>query len=158
MTMTRPETSTAEAAPDPGATEPGLPRVQLGLNVGDVEAAVDFYTKLFGVPPHKQRPGYANFAITSPPLKLVLFEDADAPGTLNHLGVEVADIPGVDAARARIDEAGLSSTDDGGVCCFAEQNKVWVNDPDGTGWEYYTITDDNPVIATLESGDSTCCA
>ena len=145
------------AAPLTSELATGLPRVQLGINVGDIDAAVDFYSKLFGVQPHKRRPGYANFAITSPPLKLVLFEDAAAAGSLNHLGVEVAGIPEVDEARARIKESGLPSSDDNGVCCFAEQDKVWVNDPDGTGWEYYTITDDNPVIPGFQLNDSGAC-
>ena len=138
-------------------TRTGMPRVQLGINVGNIDEAVAFYSKLFGVEPHKRRPGYANFAVTSPPLKLVLFENSAAAGTLNHLGVEVADVAGVDAARSRFEAADLTSRDEDGVCCYADQSKVWVTDPDGTGWEYYTITDDDPANATLELSSSSCC-
>ncbi len=141
-----------------------LPRVQLAINVSDVDAAVDFYRRLFGAEPHKRRPGYANFALDAPPLKLVLIENAAAAGSLNHLGVEVADTAGVSEAQQRIAEAGLSGRDEADVvCCHARQDKVWVNDPDGAAWEVYTITDDAPEIATASvgasaGGDSVCCA
>jgi catechol 2,3-dioxygenase-like lactoylglutathione lyase family enzyme len=148
----------SESGPKEGPKE-GLPRVQLGLNVGSIDEAVEFYSKLFGAEPHKRREGYANFALTNPPLKLVLFEDGKAPGTLNHLGVEVAEISDVNEARTRIEAAGLNAThDENGVCCHAEQAKVWIDAPDGVGWEYYTITDDNPVISTLEYSGSACCS
>jgi catechol 2,3-dioxygenase-like lactoylglutathione lyase family enzyme len=138
-----------------------LPRVQLALNVSDVDAAVDFYTKLFGAEPHKQRPGYANFALENPPLKLVLIENASAAGSLNHLGIEVDGVQQVAEARTTIDTAGLPSHDeDDVVCCHARQDKVWVSDPDGRSWEFYTITDDNPVelpMATAGTAGAGCC-
>jgi catechol 2,3-dioxygenase-like lactoylglutathione lyase family enzyme len=146
-------------------------RVQLALNVEDLQAATDFYTKLFGVAPHKQRPGYANFAIEDPPLKLVLFENADAPGTLNHLGIEAPSVEAVAAADGRFRAAGLdtrSITDD--LCCHAVQDKVFVTAPDVPlgWWEYYAVTDDDPVetndrpasqccAAPAEAGASSCC-
>ena len=137
-----------------------LPRVQLALNVSDVDAAVDFYTKLFGAAPHKQRPGYANFALENPPLKLVLIENAAAAGSLNHLGVEVDGVAKVAEARAGIDQVGLPSHDeDDVVCCHARQDKVWVSDPDGRSWEFYTITDDNPAELPMVAATSdACCA
>ena len=128
-----------------------MARVQLALNVSDLEQSVDFYSALFGVQPHKRRPGYANFAIADPPLKLVLIEvpaetrGTGAPGALNHLGVESEDSAGVDSARARIAEAGLASFDENDTtCCYALQDKVWVSDPAGAPWEFYVIKDDNP--------------
>ncbi|MBR7741967.1 VOC family protein [Phycicoccus sp. BSK3Z-2] len=131
---------------------PSPQRVQLALNVSDVAAAVDFYSAMFGVAPHKRRPGYANFEVTEPPLKLVLVEDAErAPGTagaLNHLGVEVGSTADVDAARRRFTAAGLASFDeDDSTCCFALQDKVWVHDVDGAPWEVYTVKDDDPADA-----------
>jgi catechol 2,3-dioxygenase-like lactoylglutathione lyase family enzyme len=138
-----------------------LPRIQLALNVSDVDAAVDFYRRLFGAEPHKRRPGYANFALESPPLKLVLIENAAAAGSLNHLGVEVDGTGEVAAARTRLDAAQLDArTEDDVVCCHARQDKVWVDDPDGASWEVYTITDDNPELAlSLEPiAQGACCA
>lgn len=122
-----------------------MSRVQLALNVTDLESAVDFYSKLFGAQPSKRRPGYANWALTEPPLKLVLFEAAEG-GTLNHLGVEVTTTDEVSAATSRLAGQGLdTATEEGVNCCFAVQDKVWVSDPDGARWEVYTVTDDNPV-------------
>jgi len=135
-------------------------RVQLALNVEDIEAATDFYTRLFGVAPHKQRPGYANFAIENPPLKLVLFENAAEAGTLNHLGIEAPAVGDVAAAEQRFRAAGLATrsiTDD--LCGHAVQDKVFVTAPDvplGT-WEYYAITDDAPT-ETADQPASQCCA
>ena len=122
-------------------------RVQLALNVEDLQAATDFYTKLFGVAPHKERPGYANFAVEDPPLKLVLFENAAEAGTLNHLGIEAPSIDDVAAADERFQAAGLATrsiTDD--LCCHAVQDKVFVTAPDVPlgWWEYYAVTDDEP--------------
>ncbi len=142
-----------------------LPRVQLALNVADVDAAVDFYSRLFGAEPHKTRPGYANFALDAPPLKLVLIENAAAAGSINHLGVEVSDTAEVSAAQQRIAEAGLAGREEPNVvCCHATQDKVWVDDPDGASWEVYTITNDNPELSmaltpagSAETG-SVCCA
>src|SRR5688500_12193833 len=146
-------------------------RVQLALNVADIGAATAFYTKLFGVEPHKERPGYANFAIADPPLKLVLFESADAAGTINHLGIEAPTVEAVAAADERFRAVGLetrSITDD--LCCHAVQDKVFVTAPDVPHgwWEYYAITDDLPegtasqpasrcCAAPAESGAASCC-
>ena len=121
-----------------------MSRVQLAINVTDVDAAVAFYSKLFKTEPAKRRPGYANFAIAEPPLKLVLIENADATaaGTLNHLGVEVETVEDVDAATRRLSDAGLATAPESGECCYALQEKVWVNDPDGAPWEIYTVLAD----------------
>jgi catechol 2,3-dioxygenase-like lactoylglutathione lyase family enzyme len=144
-----------------------MSRVQLALNVSDLAASVEFYSRLFNAEPHKQRPGYANFALTEPPLKLVLIEvPADQRGTgvagaLNHLGVEVATRAEVTAGSARLADAGLATREEKEtVCCYAEQDKVWVTDPAGAPWEIYTITDDNPAALTLtESNEkAVCCA
>src|SRR5687768_12327399 len=106
-------------------------RVQLALNVSDIDEAVAFYSKLFGVEPAKRRSGYANFAVADPPLKLVLFEGAGEPGSLNHLGVEVASTDEVAAATARLAGDGLATaTEDEVTCCYAVQDKVWVTGPD----------------------------
>ena len=132
-----------------------MSRVQLGLNVDDLDAAVDFYQRAFGVPPAKLRPGYANFVVDQPPLKLVLFEH-ERGGTINHLGVEVEDTTAVHAATRRLAEAGLDQRIEDGVdCCHAVQDKVWVVDPDGVEWEWYTVLADSPTgeMATA----TTCC-
>ena len=123
-----------------------MSRVQLALNVAEIGAAVEFYSKLFGAQPAKRRPGYANFAITEPPLKLVLIEDPGrTPGTLNHLGVEVATTEEVAAAQARLAGEGLATTvEEQTTCCYAVQDKVWVDDPDGAPWEVYTVLADAP--------------
>ena len=113
-------------------------RLQLALNVADLDAAVDFYTRMFGVGPAKTKPGYANFAIDQPPLKLVLFEGAGESGTINHLGVETETIDEVVAAEARLSESGLDTTGvDDTLCCYAEKTETWVHGPDGTSWEWY---------------------
>ncbi len=135
-----------------------MSRVQLALNVSDLDAAVDFYSKLFATEPVKRRPGYANFAISDPPLKLVLFENSDADGRLNHLGVEVFSTAEVAEARRRLSDEGLATEAENGVCCYAEQDKVWVADPDGAPWEVYTVLADAEVMACTpgpcESADS----
>ncbi|MCM3885074.1 ArsI/CadI family heavy metal resistance metalloenzyme [Frankia sp. R82] len=125
-----------------------MARVQLALNVSDVDAAVEFYGKLFGAQPAKRRPGYANFAIDLPPLKLVLIENpaargAGVAGALNHLGVEVETTEDVSAATARLAGAGLATaSEQSTACCYALQDKVWVDDPDGAPWEIYTVLAD----------------
>src|SRR6185369_17227374 len=112
--------------------EDAMSRVQLALNVDDLDEAVSFYTKLFGVEPAKLRPGYANFAIAEPPLKLVLIEGGGEPGTLNHLGVEVENTEQVADAQRRFAAVGLATAvEDEVACCYALQDKVWVDDPDG---------------------------
>jgi catechol 2,3-dioxygenase-like lactoylglutathione lyase family enzyme len=118
-----------------------MSRVQLSINVSDLAAAVDFYSRLLGTAPAKLRPGYANFAIADPPLKLVLNSPGNGPGgTINHLGVEVSSAGEVSRAGARIAAAGLpAEPEPDAVCCYARQDKVWAHDPDGVAWEYYTV-------------------
>ena len=140
-------------------------RVQLALNVSDLDAAVAFYSTLFQAEPAKRRPGYANFAIADPPLKLVLLESADARGSgtagaLNHLGVEVGTTDEVGAATTRLADAGLATAaEENTTCCYAVQDKVWVTDPDGAPWEVYTVLADAPaeVVTPGRVGDSACC-
>ena len=141
-----------------------MSRIQLALNVDDLEAAVDFYSKLFATPPAKLRDGYANFAVANPPLKLVLFEQPRIGGTINHLGVEVESTELVGAAQARLAVEGLATaTEDGVECCYARQDKVWVDGPSGEPWEIYTVLEDAEMPAGQlrtvhpETG-STCCA
>lgn len=136
-----------------------MARLQLALDVDDLDAAVDFYSRLFATPPAKRHPGYANFAIADPPLKLVLFEGPKS-GTLNHLGIEVDSVAEVAAARTRLAGEGLAPVDDPGVCCFADQDKVWVTGPDGQRWEVYTVLADAPTFSGVAERDQAapCCA
>lgn len=140
-----------------------MSRVQLALNVSDLEAAIDFYSTLFGISPTKLMPGYANFAIVEPPLKLVLIESPEARGTgvagaLNHLGVEVFSTDEVRQAATRLTGEGLqASVEDATTCCYAVQDKVWVHDPDGAPWEVYTVLADAPGESGI-GGDGQCCA
>ncbi|WAP56779.1 ArsI/CadI family heavy metal resistance metalloenzyme [Streptomyces sp. S465] len=121
-----------------------MSRVQLALNVPDLEASVAFYAKLFGVEPAKRRPGYANFAITEPPLKLVLIEgEAGQETRLDHLGVEVDSTDQVEAATDRLKEAGLATFEENDTsCCYALQDKVWVHGPGKEPWEVYVVKGD----------------
>jgi catechol 2,3-dioxygenase-like lactoylglutathione lyase family enzyme len=120
-----------------------MSRVQLALNVDDIDEAIAFYSKLFATDPAKTRPGYANFAIAEPPLKLVLIENPGHGGSLNHLGVEVETTEDVTAAQARLSGDGLvTATEDQVTCCYALQDKVWVDDPNGAPWEIYTVLAD----------------
>lgn len=132
-------------------------RLQLALNVADLEAAVDFYTRMFGTEPARRRPGYANFAIDEPPLKLVLFEAASdatdaagccgAGGTINHLGVEAETAEQVVEAERRLTAAGLDTTGvDDTLCCYATKTETWLTDPDGSRWEWYVRTGDSEVL------------
>jgi catechol 2,3-dioxygenase-like lactoylglutathione lyase family enzyme len=134
-------------------------RVQLALNVNDIDEAVDFYTKLFGTEPAKRRPGYANFAIAQPPLKLVLLENPGQGGSLNHLGIEVPDTGTVEAEQARLAEAGLASVDERDtVCCYARQDKFWVQGtPNGESWEIYTVLADSPTFYAEDGTSAECC-
>ena len=139
-----------------------MSRLQLALNVPDIDEAVDFYSKMFATEPAKRRPGYANFAIADPPLKLVLFEQAGADARLNHLGVEVMSTDEVLAHQARLAGEGLAPVDESGTCCFAKQDKVWVDGPDGA-WEIYTVLEDSETFGESsahvdDGGDSACCA
>lgn len=121
-----------------------MSRVQLALNVDDLDTAIAFYSKLFGTGPAKVKPGYANFAITEPALKLVLLENPGHGGTLNHLGVEVESSEAVHSEIARLTEAGLFTEEEiGSTCCFATQDKVWVTGPGGERWEVYTVLADS---------------
>jgi catechol 2,3-dioxygenase-like lactoylglutathione lyase family enzyme len=134
-----------------------MSRVQLALNVSNLEEAITFYSSLFSCTPAKVRDGYANFAIEDPPLKLVLIEGVGDPGSLNHLGVEVATTDAVLAATAHLDEQGCAtSVEMATTCCHAVQDKVWVDDPDGAPWEVYTVLADADDDAGL-AGDGRCC-
>jgi catechol 2,3-dioxygenase-like lactoylglutathione lyase family enzyme len=136
-----------------------MSRVQLALNVSDIDAAVAFYSKLFGTEPAKRRPGYANFAVDEPPLKLVLIENALNPGSLNHLGVEVGTADDVVTESRRLAEAGLTSAIEEDVeCCYAKQDKFWVEDPDRAPWEIYTVLADSEVLAPQRSAASVATA
>jgi catechol 2,3-dioxygenase-like lactoylglutathione lyase family enzyme len=132
-------------------------RVQLALNVDDLDTSIAFYSQLFRTEPAKVRRGYANFAVAEPPVKLVLIENPGHGGSLNHLGVEVADTDTVDAEQTRLAEAGFASTDERGTtCCYAKQDKFWVEGaPDGERWEIYTVLADSPVVGG-SSTDSGC--
>jgi catechol 2,3-dioxygenase-like lactoylglutathione lyase family enzyme len=136
-----------------------MSRVQLALNVDDLETSVAFYSKLFDAPPAKVRPGYANFAIAEPPLKLVLIENPGEGGSLNHLGVEVSDVDSVDTAQARLAGHGLVSVEEREqTCCYAKQTKFWVQDAtDGERWEIYTVLEDSPTFAGDQGQDAGCC-
>lgn len=129
-------------------------RIQLALNVTDLDAAIEFYGGLFDAKPAKVKPGYANFAIDQPPLKLVLIEGEGPGGSINHLGVEVEDVSDVRAATARFVGAGLATFEEQGVCCYADQDKVWVTGPDGERWETYTVLAD----AEQMHAEGACCA
>lgn len=150
-----------------------MSRVQLALNVDDLEASIAFYSKLFNTTPAKVKPGYANFAITEPALKLVLLENRGEGGTINHLGVEVDSSETVHGEIARLAGEGLFTEEQiNTTCCFATQDKVWVGAPDGERWEVYTVLADSdtfgeaPAAASEGSdlgltqpshGSSTCC-
>ena len=136
-------------------------RLQLALNVDDLSAAVDFYTRLFGVAPSKVKPGYANWAIEDPPLKLVIFEGAGPNGSINHLGVETDTAEEVVAADRRLREAGLPTTGiDETQCCFAEKTETWVDGIDGHKWEFYVKHSDVEQFVNVSLGGKTgdaCC-
>jgi catechol 2,3-dioxygenase-like lactoylglutathione lyase family enzyme len=136
-------------------------RLQLALNVTDLDEAVAFYSRMFGAEPAKTRPGYANFAIADPPLKLVLFEGQGEGGTINHLGVETETADEVVAAEQRLTAADLETT---GVadtqCCYAQKTETWLSGPDGARWEWYVKTGDSEQFANVVVGSSgsTCCS
>lgn len=136
-----------------------MSRVQLALNVDDLDESVAFYSKLFHTGPAKIRPGYANFAVTEPPLKLVLIENPGLGGSINHLGVEVADTDAVDAEQARLAAAGFASIDERDTtCCYAKQDKFWVEGaPNGERWEIYTVLADSPTFSATAATGATCC-
>ncbi len=144
-----------------------MSRIQLALNVDDLDESIAFYSRLFGTEPAKVRPGYANFAVAEPPLKLVLLENPGSGGSLNHLGVEVADTETVDAERLRLAGLELASVEERDTtCCYARQDKFWVEGaPNGERWEVYTVLEDSATFdgatpereATAASG-TVCCA
>ena len=162
MTVTAGPTHADRPVPTP---ETG--RVQLALNVDDLDAAITFYSKLLGTAPAKVRPGYANFAVAAPPLKLVLLENPGQGGSLNHLGVEVPDTDQVHSEIARLSGEGLFTDEEmGTTCCFATQDKVWVTGPGGERWEVYTVLADSSTFGTSPqtlvdagqaSADGVCC-
>lgn len=136
-----------------------MSRIQLALTVADIDAAVVFYSKLFDATPTKRRPGYANFAIADPPLKLVLIEGtpSGSAGTLNHLGIEVDTPEAVRGAAVRLAAAGLApELQDATTCCYAVQDKAWVTGPDGDPWEVYAVLADAPEESGLGCGTSCC--
>lgn len=144
-------------------------RLQLALDVSDIDEAVDFYSKLFATEPYKRKPGYANFAISDPPLKLVLFENAKSGFGVNHLGVETETSEQVEGAESRLDESGIDTTGvNDTVCCYAGKTETWVTGPDGERWEWYVKTSDTqdfgtnetaPFKSTVSVGDGgSCCA
>jgi catechol 2,3-dioxygenase-like lactoylglutathione lyase family enzyme len=136
-----------------------MSRVQLALNVNNIDEAVAFYTKLLRAEPAKVRPGYANFAIAEPPLKLVLLENPGQGGSLNHLGIEVPDTAAVDAEQARLAVAGLASVEENDTtCCYARQHKFWVEGaPDGESWEIYTVLADSLTFYDEDDNGPGCC-
>ncbi len=130
-----------------------MSRFQLSVNVADVDAAVDFYTKLLGVAPAKHRSGYANFVVSDPPMKLIVVEDEGEPGTINHLGIEVETGEQVAAETQRISAAGVEvEVDDPHTCCYATQEKAWTRDADGLPWEIYTVVGDTPNFGASPRG------
>jgi catechol 2,3-dioxygenase-like lactoylglutathione lyase family enzyme len=139
-----------------------MSRVQLALNVADIDQAIEFYSKLFGTRPAKVRDGYANFAIADPPLKLVLIEHSEGrgrgvAGALNHLGIEMETTGEVRAATARLAGEGLEpDPQDAVTCCYAVQDKAWVDDPDGAPWEVYTVLADAPSETGLGCSTEAC--
>jgi catechol 2,3-dioxygenase-like lactoylglutathione lyase family enzyme len=136
-----------------------MSRVQLALNVDNLEESISFYSKLFNTRPAKVKPGYANFAVTEPPLKLILMENPGQGGSINHLGVEVADAETVDVEQTRLREAGLASIDERGTtCCYAKQDKFWVEGaPNSERWEIYTVLVDSATFSLEQAPGSTCC-
>jgi catechol 2,3-dioxygenase-like lactoylglutathione lyase family enzyme len=137
-----------------------MSRVQLALNVSNLEDAITFYSKLFATEPAKVRPGYANFAVAEPPLKLVLIEGTGEPGTLNHLGVEVETTAEVGSTQARLAGEGLATaTEDEVECCYAVQDKVWVDGPDREPWEIYTVLGEADTMGCTTAPESArhCC-
>jgi len=139
-------------------------RVQLALNVSNLEESIDFYRRMFDAEPARLRPGYANFAIDNPPLKLVLFEGAGAPGSINHLGVESESSDEVELAHKRLMSAGLVPDEvQNTECCYATKTETWVNGPDDSKWEWYVRTGDSEQLINRISdsegsqSDSSCC-
>ncbi|MEO1146078.1 MAG: ArsI/CadI family heavy metal resistance metalloenzyme [Cyanobacteria bacterium J06638_22] len=140
-----------------------MARLQLALNVKNLETAIAFYQSLFGAEPAKRRPGYANFALDNPPLKLVLIENSDAKERINHMGIEVTSTDEVTEMGDRLNSEGLAIAPENQVtCCYAVQDKVWVTEPEGISWEVYTVLQDADRFAPTPAAASTesmapCC-
>ena len=137
-----------------------MSRIQLALDVDDLDEAVAFYRRLLGVEPAKRRPGYANFAVAEPPLKLVLLENPGRGGQLNHLGIEVDSTEQVQAETARLRDEGLVAAEEHGTtCCYATQDKIWITGPAGEQWEVYTVLGDSPTFGgEPAAAGQACCA
>lgn len=137
-----------------------MSRIQLALNVDDLEQSIAFYSKLLGAEPAKVRPGYANFAVDNPALKLVLLENPGEGGTINHLGIEVADTATVDAEQTRLAAHGLAMVEErDSTCCYAKQDKFWVEGaPNGERWEVYTVLADSATFSLTSASGTACCA
>ncbi len=143
------------ASNPPASSAPETGRIQLALNVSDLDEAISFYSTLFGTEPAKRRDGYANFAIANPPLKLVLLQGDGIPGTMNHLGIELNSSEKVFAEIDRLAEAGLTEkVEENTTCCYSVQDKVWVNAPDGEPWEVYTVKGEADV---MHADETECC-
>jgi predicted enzyme related to lactoylglutathione lyase len=136
-----------------------MSRVQLALNVDNLDESISFYSKLFNTQPAKVKPGYANFAVAEPPLKLILVENPGQGGSINHLGVEVADVDAVDSEQTRLASEGFTSIDERATtCCYAKQDKFWVEGaPNGERWEIYTVLADSTNFSAGETVGATCC-
>ncbi len=133
-------------------------RLQLALNVRNLDSAINYYSKMFDVEPHKVRAGYANFAIADPALKLVLFENPDADEQLNHLGVEMFDPGDIEKTSKRFEDAGIANSEPTNtVCCHAGQTKIWTKDQTDLSWEWYVVEDDHPAVDANHIA-SQCCA
>ena len=136
-----------------------MSRLQLAIDVANLDDAIDFYSKMFSSEPSKVRPGYANFTIEEPPLKLVLFEDIENGGSINHLGVEVDDVKMVHEADARMTDEGLTTTGiDETMCCYADKTETWIDGPDDIRWEWYVKKGDNEQLENVVvSSEANCC-
>lgn len=138
-----------------------MSRLQLAINVDDLEASIAFFSRVFATEPAKVKPGYANFAIADPPLKLVLFEAPGQGGSINHLGVETETAAEVVAAEQRFSADGVETTGvEDTMCCYAEKTETWVTDPDGTRWEWYVKHGDTEQLANVVIGNGSgavCC-
>ena len=136
-----------------------MSRLQLAIDVANLDEAIAFYSKMFSSEPSKVRPGYANFTIEEPPLKLVLFEDIENGGSINHLGVEVDDVKMVHEADARMTDEGLTTTGiDETMCCYADKTETWIDGPDDIRWEWYVKKGDNePLENVVVSSEPNCC-
>ena len=136
-----------------------MSRLQLAIDVANLDEAIEFYSKMFSSEPSKVRPGYANFTIEEPPLKLVLFEDIENGGSINHLGVEVDDVKMVHEADARMTDEGLTTTGiDETMCCYADKTETWIDGPDDIRWEWYVKKGDNEQLENVVvSSEANCC-